>query len=199
MLIEPDDHPKSKIEKNGKKAVKPQKIKPQLSQVEKTKAPSTPDTPPKKNGKHPGGRPRKTVKNCMPKGWEEMILELSAEGCSETEIRAKLCLAGGKFNHGTWYALKEREEEFLEVLVKGKLLARAWWEEQARTRLYHTGFERFETALWHINMKNRFGWKDTDEEGSKFAELNSLVSLIKLAHLKNGNKNGSSRLPQLQN
>lgn len=113
--------------------------------------------------KHAGGRPKKTVKNCLPENWKEIILQLSSEGMSDVEIRAELCIAGGKFSHETWYALKERDAEFSETLNIGKVLCQAWWEKQSRTRLYHSKGSIFETGSWYANMKNRFGWRDKND------------------------------------
>jgi hypothetical protein len=111
--------------------------------------------------KHPGGRPPKRKEDCLPTNWKEIIYDLSAQGCSDVEIRAKLCLAGGKFSLTVWNALKERDQEFCEVIRNALILCQAWWEEQGRVNL---GVKGFQTALWFINMKNRFGWTDNREQ-----------------------------------
>lgn len=115
-----------------------------------------------KTRKRPG-QPKKTVENCMPENWDKIILEKSAEGCSDVEIRAHLCMLGGKFSHETWYALIEREIAFSETIKKGKILCQAWWERVSREHLYHTKEMNFETGSWYANMKNRFGWHDKQE------------------------------------
>ena len=111
------------------------------------------------------GRPCKTTENCLPEDWENVILEMSAEGCSDIEIRANLCLLGGSFSHQTWYALIEREQEFLDTIKKGKVLCQGWWENQGRTSLNK---QFFKTGLWYANMKNRFGWRDPGEMSVNF-------------------------------
>lgn len=113
------------------------------------------------------GRPSKTVANCLPENWKEVIIDMSTYGMSDVEIRAKLCLLGGKFNYDTWYALKKREVEFAETLKIGKVLCQGWWEEQGRSSLRHDKQEVFETGLWYANMKNRFGWSDKQEISTK--------------------------------
>jgi hypothetical protein len=130
------------------------------------------------------GRPPKKLEDCLPKNWRDIILDMSAEGLSDVEIRAQLCLAGGKFNYDTWYALKDREKEFAETLQIGKLLCQAWWEKQSRISLSD---QNFQTGNWYANMKNRFGWRDkTDIEHSlsdstveKFATLSVTELLTK--------------------
>lgn len=103
------------------------------------------------------GRPQLTVEDCMPKGWENIIIKKSFLGWSEVEIRAHLCMLGGRFSHGTWHTLQKRDEKFLETIKKGKLLCQAWWERVGRKKL---NSKNFQTGLWSMNMKNRFGWSD---------------------------------------
>jgi hypothetical protein len=51
--------------------------------------------------------------------------------------------------------------EFSEALKIGLLKAEAWWEKKARLHLIdEPGQGKLNTALWFINMKNRFGWRD---------------------------------------
>ena len=117
----------------------------------------------KYNYKKKTGRPLIPHENDLPKGWQEIILKLSSKGYSDVEIRAHLCLLSGKFDHNTWYALKNNNEEFIETLEKAKLLCEAWWEKKGRENLFHSKSDVFETACWFINMKNRFKWTDKTE------------------------------------
>jgi hypothetical protein len=110
------------------------------------------------------GRPRITL-DALPKDWKEKILQMSAVGMSDVEIRAKLCLTGAgktiKFHQKTWDSIKAREEEFLLTLQIGKILCEAWWREQGRTSLKR---EYYQTGLWYANMKNRFHWRDKEPD-----------------------------------
>ena len=131
----------------------------------------------KRRNKPGAGRPRKA----LPENWKELILQYSAEGCSAVEIRANLCMLTGTFDHTTWDALIEREQEFSTTVKKASVLCQAWWERQARYHLGHNKNDVFETALWFINMKNRFGWVDkheidhgmTDELLEKYKEMSN--------------------------
>ncbi len=120
-----------------------------------------------KRAPRPGeGRPKKQLKDIgLPENWKDIILEESAKGCSDVEIRAHLCMLGGKFSHHTWDTLKDRDAEFTDTLKKGKILCQAWWEKQSRQSLDHSKNTVFETGSWFANMKNRFGWKDKSEIG----------------------------------
>ena len=111
--------------------------------------------------KKPVGRPLTTTENSFPVGWEEIILRLAAKGFSEVEMRAHLCMMGGKFNHDTWIALKKRDEEFSETIQKAKCLSEAWWINKARTSLKS---KTFQTGCWYACMKNMFKWRDKSPE-----------------------------------
>lgn len=109
------------------------------------------------------GRPRITMENGFPVGWQDIILELAAKGFSEVEMRAHLCMMGGTFNHNTWTALKTREAEFSETIQKAKCLSEAWWINKARTSLDNNTFQ---TGAWYACMKNMFRWRDKQEESN---------------------------------
>lgn len=105
------------------------------------------------------GRPQTDYKSRLPKDWQDIILNLCALGKSDVQIRAYFCMMGGKFNHDMWYALKERDAEFSETIIKGKVLCESWWIDQGQNNLTNP---KFQTFLWFTNMKNRFSdhWKD---------------------------------------
>lgn len=106
-----------------------------------------------------GGRPQTTLDD-LPENWKEQILHLCSEGKSEVQIRAHFAKINGTFSIGLWYALKEREKEFLETLKIGKDLCQAWWEDIAQNNIVHEKGLIFETGSWSMNMKNRFKWTD---------------------------------------
>lgn len=108
------------------------------------------------------GQPKKDYKAILPDNWKDVILELCAIGKADVQIRAHFCMMGGKFDHNMWYALKERDEEFLETINKGKVLCEAWWINKAQENIENP---KFQTFLWFTNMKNRFSerWKDKTE------------------------------------
>ena len=101
-----------------------------------------------------GGRPKKTLSD-LPKGWQKKILDLMKNGASQTEIKAVLGISNDLFDR----FIKD-EAEFSETIKKGLLFAQAWWEQKARENLENRNFN---SALWYMNMKNRFGWKDKQE------------------------------------
>jgi hypothetical protein len=100
------------------------------------------------------GRPGKKLED-LPERWQNTILDSMREGASVLEVRAKLGLS-----RPVWERLEEQEPEFGKVVEEGKELCEAWWMSEARKNLYNG---KFQTVLWYMNMKNRFGWKDKAE------------------------------------
>lgn len=161
----------------------------------------------KKNNRPPRpgeGRPKETIQSAIEKGklpenWKEIVFTLSSKGASETEIRAELIKSGG-INavtiEGIWRALQEREEEFLRAIKICRVLCQAWWEAHARENLEHSKERVYEAAVWFMNMKNRFGWRDkteidhglTDETWEKYASMPVHEIQTRLKELGLGNR-----------
>ena len=107
-----------------------------------------------------GGRPKKGI-DVLPKEWETQIIALYKQGASDIEIRAMIYDWLNTFSDKLWYRWLDEEPEFLRVIKKGRLLCQAWWEQQGRKSLTAG---KLNTALWQINMTNRFGWKHSKEQ-----------------------------------
>ena len=116
-----------------------------------------------KRAKRPGeGRPAKTLKD-LPSNWKNIIMTGSLQGKTEAEIRRDIVIAKGKGPENItmlWYALKNREQEFLETLNMCQGLRRAWWEEQGRKCLKRRFWQGH---TWFSIMKNCFGYQDKTE------------------------------------
>ena len=114
----------------------------------------------------PAGRPTKKLQDMQfPSNWKDIIFEMSLQGCSDVEIRAKLLTSSGvkaKTIEYMWYKLQEIDEEFSRTVQIAHKLCNAWWEREGREGLKA---QVFNTGLWYANMKNRFGWADKKESG----------------------------------
>lgn len=99
-----------------------------------------------------GRKPKYTIES-LPKDWKARVLDMMSEGCSQTEVTAAIL----NNSYSAWLRLQEQDKEFQRVVQFGKILAQAWWEKQARENLES---RYFQTGLWSMNMKNRFGWTD---------------------------------------
>ena len=114
------------------------------------------------------GRPQKTTKD-FPEGWEEHITELSNEGASITEIACYL-----EISKNTLKALTDRDDKFLTAIKKCKQLCETWWEKKGRKNMENKDFN---STLWYMNMRNRFGWADkVQTENKNESTLNVTVS-----------------------
>lgn len=127
------------------------------------------------------GRPQIKLSD-LPDDWENKIIELSNEGASITEIACFL-----EISKNTLTALTERNPDFLIAIKRCKLLCETWWEKKGRTEMENKDFN---STLWYMNMRNRFGWADKQiNENKNESTLNISVSKdlnSKLDDLVNG-------------
>lgn len=93
----------------------------------------------------------------LPKDYQNIIIDMMADGASEEEIFLFIYKNIGKFSLSTWMRWKEEEKIIKETLKLGNYLALGWWKEQGRVNLRN---KEFNNVLWYMNMKNRFGWSD---------------------------------------
>lgn len=108
---------------------------------------------PKKRRK--AGRPGKTLKD-LPRNWRAHIRKEMGEGASLQEIKADF-----KLYDKTYRRFLAEYPEFAEVIDEGKQLSKAWWMRTGRQQLFN---KEFSYTGWYMNMKNRFGWTDKQEQ-----------------------------------
>jgi hypothetical protein len=124
--------------------------------------------------KNPVGRPKKTL-NDLPDNWEQEILKLKSEGGSDVE-----CMAMLDISKEVWARFLEEEPEFTETIKRGQILCETWWLNVGRTGIYHSsGGKQIHTnvnpAMWFINMKNRFGWRDKQDIEAKVTNTFEII------------------------
>ena len=120
--------------------------------------------PPPQPIKNKGGRPKGSLNPSKYRPeMAETVIELMSQGASKFEVAAELGISTE-----TIYEWCERYEVFSDAIKKGEQLSQAWWENIGRKYLveHHMG-DRLNTALWFINMKNRFSWRDTIDVNQK--------------------------------
>lgn len=114
----------------------------------------------KKQTKATLGRPKKDI-DLLPEDWQEQVLNRYKNGASNVEIKAYLYDVLGTFSDSLWARWLIEEPIFSSTIKKGLAFSEAWWEQQGRENLKEV---KFQTALYQINMRNRFKWDEKKEE-----------------------------------
>lgn len=116
------------------------------------------------------GRPKKGL-DCLPVGWEDYCIDLASQGASDVELRDYLDIS-----NDLWYRFLKEEPRFSETINRCAQKCQVWWEKNGRLNL---ASKDFNSTLWYMNMKNRFGWKDkqeVDNKGGITLQMNSKAS-----------------------
>lgn len=85
----------------------------------------------------------------------DTVVALMAEGASKAEVCAELDISFETMNE--WC---KTNEVFSEAVKRGERLSEGWWQRHGRKQLENKDFN---STLWYMNMKNRFGWADKQE------------------------------------
>jgi hypothetical protein len=118
--------------------------------------------------------PKKNTAVDLPDGWRESILNIYRQGASDTLVKTWIIDVRGKFSNHLWNTWLRESTEFLETVETGRVLSQAWWEEKGK----QIDSKAFNSSLWHINMKNRFGWTD-DKRDSNPIKVELKVDFVK--------------------
>ena len=87
--------------------------------------------------------------------FNDVLIELMKEGGSIEEI----CLELGVCR-ATVYNWFDQHPEFLDTKKKGEDFSKGWWMREGRKNLKNKDFNY---TGWYMQMKNRFGWRDTHD------------------------------------
>jgi hypothetical protein len=82
----------------------------------------------------------------------DLCLQEYALGAADVEIARILEMTESQF-----YDTEAENQAFATFVAKGRTLAKAFWYELSRKNVKN---KEFNTPLYVINMKNRYGWAD---------------------------------------
>ena len=102
------------------------------------------------------GRPR--VETRLPECWDEIILQAGNEGKHITDFLLTLGISWQAH-----YDLLQRNKKYKSVVNEYKKLCENWWFEKARTSMEENNGLGFNSRLWSLIMRNKFGdnWTDS--------------------------------------
>lgn len=106
--------------------------------------------------KNKGGRPR--METTIPEGWYDIIVDAGKEGKHITEFLIVLGIS--------WeghYSLLKRNKRYSEAVQEYKKLCEQYWYEMARQAMTEDGGQKFNSRLWSLIMRNKFGDNWTEQ------------------------------------
>jgi len=126
-----------------------------------------------------GGRPKDGLET-LPDEWYASIIDLYLAGASDVEVKAWIYHNKGSFSNDLWDRWMKEEPQFSETIKMGKILSEAWWHKSGRINLKD---KEFNYTGWYMQMKNRFGWRDSADITTNGKDLpnQSVINLSKLS------------------
>lgn len=125
------------------------------------------------------GRPRLEV--TMPTEWEKIIIDAGKEGKHITDFLITLGISWD--GH---HSLIKRSKKYSEAVQQYERLCEQWWYEKARISMEESEGAGFNSKLWSLIMRNKFGsrWSDSSRvdvttNGDKISQNNIQIEIIK--------------------
>lgn len=84
------------------------------------------------------------------------ILELYENGESDAEVAYALGIS-----KRTFYTWIKDKPEFAHAVEDGKMISECWWQKLGRAGA--AGKVDIQARVWLANMKNRFGWVESEK------------------------------------
>lgn len=108
----------------------------------------------------------------------QIVIDELKQGASIEELVAVLDV-----NKDTIYEWIKKHQDFSDAINIGVERSKAWWLKVGRAGAVNK--TSVNPALWFMNMKNRFGWRDKlEHSGDKENPLSVDVSVIRSEILK---------------
>ena len=116
----------------------------------------------------------------------DLLIDMMARGCTYTQVAAEIGVVMQTFDN--W---RRDHDDFRDAYALGKVLARAWWEEQAQESLVtykQRGMPEkiFNTSLYMFSMRCHFGVNDKDPvvlvNVGEQSNVDKVADLVKKLH-----------------
>ena len=108
--------------------------------------------------KKPVGRPR--VETKLPDGWRDIIIQSGKEGKHITDF---IIILGISWD--AHWAMMDRNKDYNRAVKDYEKYCEQYWFEQMRVQMEETGGAGYNSRLWSLIMRNKFG--DRWSEASK--------------------------------
>ena len=125
------------------------------------------------------GRPR--LELTMPTEWEKIIIDAGKEGKHITDFLITLGISWD--GH---HSLLKRSKKYSEAVQMYERLCEQWWYEKARISMEESEGAGFNSKLWSLIMRNKFGsrWSeasrvDVTTNGDKINQTPIQIEIIK--------------------
>jgi hypothetical protein len=123
------------------------------------------------------GRPKLETK--MIPEWKKIVIESGQQGKHITDFLIKLGIS--------WVghrALMKRNKDYYAAVQEYQILAENWWYENAHTSMAESGGMGYNSRLWSLIMRNKFGesWSeatkvDVTTQGDKLSNGPSKIEI----------------------
>ena len=114
---------------------------------------------------NPVGRPTKYSPEV-----NDICIKLMREGASIKEIAYEL-----NVSRDTIYEWQSKYADFSDTIKKCVDFSEGWWMKQGRLNI---DTKEFNSTLWYMNMRNRFGWADRQSDNQNPQETLSKIQAL---------------------
>lgn len=108
--------------------------------------------------KRPVGRPKAEI--TMPTQWMEIILDAGKKGQHITQFLLELGISWETHSN-----LMKRNPQYVETVNRYNILCENYWFNQMRESMEETGGAGYNSRLWSLIMRNKFGerWSEASK------------------------------------
>lgn len=129
------------------------------------------------------GRPKKLWEDAikkLPNTYEKDIIDIYKSGEGDVAVKCYLYDYLSSFSNDLWARWMIEENSFSELIKKGRAYYQCWWESEGRS----IRDKNFNTALYSLNMMNRFRDEWKERRFSDITSKNEKIENISVVNFK---------------